>query len=92
MNSKLFQLGIDPIYIIAIIAAISIVALVLSVILVPLLNSTIEGMFWFYSGHFSVTPVLIMIPIFALVGFLIPAISYKGLTKVSVVERIRELG
>ena len=32
MNSKLFQLGIDPIYIIAIIAAISIVALVLSVI------------------------------------------------------------
>ena len=69
-----------------------VIALVLSAMLTPLLNVTIENMFWFYSGHFSVTPVLIMIPIFALVGFLIPAISYKGLTKVSVVERIRELG
>ena len=69
-----------------------VIALVLSTVLVPLLNSTIEGMFWFYSGHFSVTPVLVMIPIFAAIGFLIPAISYRGLTKVSVVERIRELG
>lgn len=69
-----------------------VIALVLSTALVPLLNSTIEGMFWFYSGHFSVIPVLVMIPIFAVIGFLIPAISYKGLTKTSVVERIRELG
>ncbi len=68
------------------------IALILSALLVPLLNTTIEEMFWFYSGHFSVTPVLIMLPIFAIVGFLIPAISYRGLTRVSVVERIRELG
>lgn len=68
------------------------IALVLSVLLVPLLNSTIEEMFWFYSGHFSVTPVLIMIPIFAVIGFFIPSISYRGLTRISVVERIRELG
>ena len=68
------------------------IALVLSSILTPLLNAAIENMFWFYSGHFSVTPVLIMIPVFAVIGFLIPAISYRGLTRVSVVERIRELG
>ncbi|MBP5153224.1 MAG: FtsX-like permease family protein [Lachnospiraceae bacterium] len=69
-----------------------VIALILSALLVPLLNTTMEDMFWFYSGHFSVTPVLIMIPVFALVGFLIPSISYRGLTRVSVVERIRELG
>ena len=68
------------------------IALILSSILVPLLNSAIEEIFWFYSGHFSIIPVLIMIPVFAMIGFLIPAISYRGLRKVSVVERIRELG
>lgn len=68
------------------------IAFVLSAILTPLLNTALENMFWFYSGHFSVTPVLIMIPVFAFLGFLIPAISYRGLSRVSVVERIRELG
>ncbi len=68
------------------------IASVLSLILVPVLNTALDDMFWFYSMHFSITPVLIMIPVFALIGFLIPAVSYRGLTRVSVVERIRELG
>lgn len=66
------------------------IALVLSVLLNPLAGSLLETMFWFFSAHFTIVPVLLMIPIFALLGYAIPAIMYRQAAKQSVVERLRE--
>jgi putative ABC transport system permease protein len=67
-------------------------ALILSLIFIPVVNGIANSIFWFYSNHFSITLVLIFIPIMTLLGILVPLISYKGLSKESVVERIREIG
>ncbi len=67
-------------------------ALILSLLFIPAENGIANSIFWFYSDHFSITPVLIFIPIMTLLGVLVPLISYKGLSKASVVERIREIG
>lgn len=47
-------------------------ALVFSVVMNPLIGHLLENMFWFFSAEFSVLPVLGMIPVYALLGWLIP--------------------
>ena len=68
------------------------VALILSLIFIPIVNGAADNVFWFYSQHISVTPVLITIPFMALIGICVPLISYKGISRASIVERIREIG
>ncbi len=68
------------------------IALVLSLIFVPLLNVAANNVFWFYSSHFTVTPVLLVLPLMALLGICIPLMSYGSLAKASIVDRIREIG
>lgn len=68
------------------------VALILSLLFVPAVNGIANGIFWFYSDNFSITPVMLMLPVMALLGILVPLMSYKGLSKASIVERIREIG
>lgn len=68
------------------------VALLLSLLFVPAVNGLGDSMFWFYSAHFSITPVVLMIPVMTLLGLLVPLLSYKALSKASIVERIREIG
>ena len=67
-------------------------ALLLSLIFIPAVNGIANNIFWFYSDHFSVTPVLLIMPVMVLLGVLVPLMSYKGLSKASIVERIREIG
>ena len=40
--------------------------------------------------HYTIAPVLLMIPLFALLGSAIPAIMYRHAAEQSVVERLRE--
>ena len=68
----------------------STVALILSVLLYPLLGNLLETMFWFFSAHFTILPVLITIPVFALLGLGIPSVIYHQTSKLSVVDRLRE--
>ncbi|MBO4319885.1 MAG: FtsX-like permease family protein [Treponema sp.] len=68
------------------------IALVLSLIFIPIVNAAADNVFWFYSQHFSVTPVLLTIPFMALIGICVPLASYKGISRASIVERIREIG
>lgn len=65
-------------------------ALVLSALLNPLVGNLLENMFWFFSAHFMIMPVLAAIPVFALLGWLIPSVLYGQAAKHSVVERLRE--
>lgn len=68
----------------------SFAAFILSILLNPLVGKLLESMFWFFSASFTVVPVLISIPVFALLGFAIPSIIYGQTSKQSVVERLRE--
>lgn len=63
---------------------------VLALVLNPLAGKLMEDMFWFFSAHFSVTPILAVIPIFVLLGWFVPTVLYGQTTKCSVVERLRE--
>ncbi len=67
-------------------------ALILSIGLNPLVCKLLEKMFWFFSGNVTVVPVLIAIPVFALLGCLIPSVMYSQSTKRSVVDRLKEVG
>lgn len=68
----------------------SVIALILSVLMYPLVGNLLETMFWFFSAHFTILPVLITIPIFALLGLSIPSVVYRQTSKQSIVERLRE--
>ena len=65
-------------------------ALVLSFALNPLVGDLLEKMFWFFSARFTIVPVLLAIPIFALLGWLIPYILYHQAAKCSIVEQLRD--
>jgi len=68
------------------------IAFLLSLIFVPVINTVADRIFGFYSDHFSITPVVMMMPIMALLGVVVPLLSYRGLSKASIVDRIREVG
>ena len=65
-------------------------ALVLSFVLNPLVGDLLEQMFWFFSARFTIVPVLLAIPIFALLGWLIPNVMYNHTARCSIVEQLRD--
>lgn len=67
-----------------------VITLILTIIMGPLASSVLEGMFWFFSYHLTVTPIFLVAPAFLLLGAAIPLISYHYVMKRSVVERLRE--
>lgn len=67
-----------------------ILTLILSLILNPLVGKLLGKMFWFFSYHFTILPVLIVIPVFVLLGVMLPLMIYKFTAKKSIVERLRE--
>lgn len=67
-----------------------VITLILTIIMGPLASSVLEGMFWFFSYHLTVTPIFAIAPVFLAIGALIPLASYHFAAKHSVVERLRE--
>ncbi len=65
-------------------------ALVLSFMLNPLVGNLLENMFWFFSASFTIIPVLLAVPIFALLGWLIPDVMYDHAARCSIVEQLRD--
>lgn len=68
-----------------------IISFILTVISNPLVATVLENMFWFFEYHFIITPLFITMPIFALLGVVLPLISYHFLAKKSIVERLRDV-
>ncbi len=66
------------------------IALILSAVVNPFIGKMMENMFWFFRPHFTILPVVIVIPVFMLFGWLIPTILYGQAAKHSIVERLRE--
>ncbi len=65
-------------------------ALLLSFVLNPLVGNLLEHMFWFFSARFTIVPVLLAIPMFALLGWLIPEVMYNHTAGCSIVEQLRD--
>ena len=55
----------------------------------PLIGPAIEGLFWFFSYRFTVLPILALLPVFVLLGCLVPLASYRAAARQTVVERLR---
>ena len=47
--------------------------------------------FSYYSNCFSITPVLIALPIMVILGIAVPVLTYRKLSKESIIDRIREI-
>ncbi|MDE7428682.1 MAG: ABC transporter permease, partial [Lachnospiraceae bacterium] len=67
-----------------------VITFVLTIVMGPVASSVLEGMFWFFSYHLTVAPILVVAPVFLILGAVIPLISYRYVVKRSVVERLRE--
>ena len=65
-------------------------SLVLAITLSPLAGATLSNMFWFFTYRFTIMPILMLLPIFALLGTLIPLIIYLFVAKSTIIERLRE--
>ncbi len=68
----------------------AVIALGLDILLSPVMANVFESMFWFFSYHFTAVPILIVIPVFTLLGIVLPLITYRFAAGKSVVERLRE--
>ena len=68
----------------------AVAAFVLSFVLNPLVGDLLEKMFWFFSARFTIVPVLLAIPMFALLGWLIPDVMYNHTAGCSIVEQLRD--
>lgn len=66
-------------------------SLILSLLLNPLMKNLMNGLFWFITYRFNLYAVLITLPVFLLLGILLPLIAYHFSAKQSIVERLREL-
>lgn len=66
------------------------VSLVLSVTVGPVIGAGCSSLFWFFSYRFTILPIAVLLPVFALLGVLIPAASGRVAARYSVVERLRQ--
>ena len=66
------------------------VSLLLSIAAGPLLSNVLAGIFWFFTYRFTVLPILLVAPVFTLLGIAVPLTVYRAFSRHSVVERLRE--
>ena len=65
-------------------------SLLLALILSPLMRITMSNMFWFFTYRFTIMPILLLLPVFVLLGILVPLIIFRFAAKATIVERLRE--
>lgn len=56
----------------------------------PLLAVGLENLFWFFTYRFNLLPILLLAPVFALLGCLVPLAVYRVTARATIVERLRE--
>ncbi|MBD5520859.1 MAG: ABC transporter permease [Lachnospiraceae bacterium] len=63
---------------------------ILIVVTGPIFSNVISSVFWFFTYKFSIMPFVIITPIFAVLGVLLPMVAYKVMAGKSIVERLRD--
>lgn len=64
-------------------------ALLLTLVLGPVAFRAVEGLFWFFTYRMNLTPFLLIVPLFALLGAGIPALTIRAAKRRTIVERLR---
>lgn len=67
-----------------------VLALLLSLSIGPLAASVLSKLFWFFTYRPTFAPIVIVAPIFALLGCVVPLLVYHRVSKQTIVERLRE--
>lgn len=67
-----------------------VLALLFAVTMGPFASSVFENLFWFFTYRPTFLPILIIAPLFAFIGCLVPLIVYHIVSKQTIVERLRE--
>lgn len=67
----------------------ALLALVLVLVTAPIVGPGLNGMFWFFTYHFTLWPIAVVLPLFALLGIGIPVVTCRVTQRYSVVERLR---
>lgn len=67
-----------------------ILSILIAMIISPLLGNLLETVFWFFSYRFVIWPVFAIIPVFLLLGIILPVVIYHFAERQTIVERLRE--
>ena len=67
------------------------ISLVLTLILGPVAFKAVGSLFWFFTYRLTLAPFLVVIPVFALLGILVPLAVYRSVSRSTIVERLREV-
>ena len=67
-----------------------VLALLLSAGLGLPLSTSLEGIFSFFTYRFTALPIMLLTPVFTLLGCLLPLAVYRSVEKSTIVERLRE--
>ena len=62
----------------------------LAVVCAPMLETVMSSMFWFFTSRVTIIPLLIVFPLFLLIGIGTPLVVYASVDKQSIVERLRQ--
>ena len=65
-------------------------ALVMIVAAAPFLDSAFNSLLWFLTYRFTIWPIAVVLPVFAVLGIVIPVLSSRIAQRYSVVERLRQ--
>ena len=68
----------------------ALLALVLIVATAPFVGPGLNGFIWFFTYHFTIWPIAVVLPLFGALGVLIPVLSCRTAQRCSVVERLRQ--
>lgn len=66
------------------------VSLVMTVCLGPLVGNAVGDIFWFFTYRLTVIPILVILPVFLILGALVPLWTYRSVARRTIVERLRE--
>jgi len=65
-------------------------SLALSLALGPLAGNVVSSLFWFFSYRFTILPVVLVLPVFLILGAVVPLLVYRVIARSTIVERLRE--
>lgn len=65
-------------------------ALVLTLIMAPVMSQAVTNFFWFFSFKPTYWPILAMLPIFVVIGTMLPLLSGRAMSRHSIVDRLRQ--
>ena len=68
----------------------ALLALALIVVTAPFVGPALNRLIWFFTYHFTIWPIAVVLPLFGTLGILIPVLSCRAAEHYSVVERLRQ--